>query len=196
MDNSDPSVPAQDIAALRPVLLRFAKLQLRNDAVAEDVVSETLLALIEKPAAYAAQSSLRTFATGVLKHKIVDHLRRGGREVSIGSDADESESDAIDALFAADGHWKAPPSTWDRPEDNLSRQQFFEVLQTCIDRLPAASARMFMMREWLELETEEICRELGTTANNAFVVLYRARMRLRECLQLNWFGDRSTEQSR
>jgi RNA polymerase sigma-70 factor (ECF subfamily) len=62
-------------------------------------------------------------------------------------------------------------------------------LQTCLDRLPAGLARIFMMREWLEYETGQICKELGITSTNCFVMLFRARMRLRECLDVEWFGN-------
>lgn len=182
------AVSQSQIAELRPALLRFARLQLRNDAAAEDVVSETMLALIERPDAYAGRSSLRTFATGVLKHKIVDHLRRAGRETPIAAE-DGDDQALIDALFQTDGHWVDPPPAWGDPDAACSRREFFEILQACIDHLPASQARLFMMREWLELDTDEICRELGVTSNNVFVMLYRARMRLRECLQANWFAE-------
>lgn len=179
------------IAALRPALLRFARLQLRNDAAAEDAVSDTMLALLERPDGFAGRSSLRTFATGVLKHKIVDHLRRTGRETVLADD-DQDPAEVLDALFHADGHWNAPPPAWGDPDATFAQREFFEVLQACVDRLPASLARLFMMREWLELETDEISRELGVTPNNVFVMLYRARMRLRECLQIQWFdGSRA-----
>ncbi len=188
MSVEHPQSPDQ-IAELRPALMRFARLQLRNDAVAEDVVSETMLALLERPAAFAGRSSLRTFATGVLKHKIVDHLRRAGREAPLAGEACADDADLFDALFHADGHWVDPPPAWGDPDTTFAQREFFEVLQACIDHLPASLARLFMMREWLELETDEISRELGVTANNVFVMLYRARMRLRECLQVKWFGE-------
>lgn len=185
---AQPLDPQLQIAELRPALLRFARLQLRNDSVAEDVVSETMLALLERPEAFAGLSSLRTFATGVLKHKIVDHLRRAGRETTLSAGDGESDADLLDSLFHADGHWVDPPPAWGDPHTSLAQREFFEVLQACVDHLPDTLARLFMMREWLELETEEITRELGVTANNVFVMLYRARMRLRECLQTRWFG--------
>lgn len=176
-----------ELAALRPALLKFARVQLRNDASAEDVVSETLIAILEKPAAFAGLSSLRTYATGVLKHKIIDQLRRGGREVQVIAGDGESTDDVFDALFAADGHWATMPPSWGDPDATLERTEFFEVLQACIDHLPATLARLFMMREWLELETDDICRELDISANHCFVMLFRARARLRECLQIRWF---------
>ncbi len=176
-----------DLAALRQPLFRFAKLQLRNDSMAEDVVSETLLALLEKPDRFEGRSSLRTYATGILKFKIIDLLRQRGREVHIEPMDEQSTDDALDALFQRDGHYNDPPPAWQQPDRALEQGQFFDTLQLCVDRLPAKMGRVFMMREWLEQDMDAICSELDITANNCGVMLYRARMQLRECLERNWF---------
>ena len=177
----------QELTVLRKPLLRFAMLQLRNDAAAEDAVSATLLAILEKPAAFNGASSLRTYATGILKHKVVDAMRRGSREVAIEPLDEQSIDDAIDALFLEDGHWCDTPRAWHEPEQAVEQRQLSETLQQCIDKLPARLARVFMMREWLEKDTDEVCSELGITANNCHVMLFRARMLLRGCLDQHWF---------
>jgi RNA polymerase sigma-70 factor, ECF subfamily len=177
-----------ELAELHQPLLRFAKMQLRNDSMAEDVVSETLLAILEKPDNFEGRSSLRTYATGILKFKIIDVLRKRGREVHVEVQDDQSMDEALDALFAKDGHWQEPPPAWHHPEKSLEQRQFFEALQACVDRLPARTGRVFVMREWLERDVHEICTELGITANNCGVMLYRARMQLRECLDRHWFA--------
>jgi len=179
-----------ELAALRGPLLRFAQLQLRNDSAAEDVVSETLLAILEKPDNFEGRSSLRTYATGILKFKIIDLIRVRGREMPIEPLDDQSIDDAIDALFLEDGHWREPHPAWQQPERALEQSQFFEALQVCVERLPPKLGRVFMMREWLEREVAEICSELGITDNYCGVLLYRARMQLRECLDQRWFGGR------
>ncbi|MBB1630839.1 MULTISPECIES: sigma-70 family RNA polymerase sigma factor [Cupriavidus] len=191
------SLHPDDLSALRPHLLRFARLQLRDQALAEDTVSDTLVAALEHPERFSGQSALKTYLIGILKHKIIDTLRSGRREVRLtlgGGDEDgeaQSDIDAFDALFAKNGHYHTPPSDWGNPDRALERREFFEILQLCVDKLPAKIGRIFMMREWLELETEEICQELEITTTNAWVMLYRARMRLRECLELNWFGQKA-----
>ena len=177
-----------DLAALHQPLLRFAQMQLRNDSMAEDVVSETFLAILEKPGSFEGRSTLRPYATGILKFKIIDVLRKRGREVHIEPLEDQSMDEAIDAMFEADGHWRDEPAAWQQPERALEQSQFFETLQRCVDRLPAKIGRVFMMREWLEREVEDICAELDITANNCGVMLYRARMQLRECLEQRWFA--------
>ena len=91
-------------------------------------------------------------------------------------------------MFRDNGAWEAPPADWGDPENALSRHEFMEVVESCLARLPPNTARVFVMREVLELESDEICKELTITANNLWVILYRARMSLRECLEANWFS--------
>jgi RNA polymerase sigma-70 factor, ECF subfamily len=178
----------QQLADLRRPLLRYANMQLRDTAVAEDAVSDTLLAILEKPQAFEGASSLRTYATGILKHKVIDVIRRRGRELQIEPLDEQSMDDALDALFKDDGHWANKPLAWGEPEAALSQSEFFEVLQNCMDRLPARLSRIFMAREWLDKDVTEICEEMQVTPNNCHVMLYRARMQLRECLEINWFA--------
>lgn len=189
---ADPDLHRQ-LEAMRPQLLRFAQLQLRNQALAEDAVQDALIAVLEKPERYAGQAALRTYVTGILKFKIIDNLRAGTRERQIETGDEQSEDDAVDALFASDGHTREMPRQWGDPDRTLEQKDFFRVLEVCLEKLPAKTARIFMMREWLELETGEICKELAITTANAWVLLYRARLRLRECLDLNWFGNRQPE---
>lgn len=178
----------QAVAELRPTLLRIARLQLRNDAWAEDAVSETLISALEGVDRFGGQSQLKTWVVGILKHKIIDQFRRCGREVSIEAATEAAQVESFDELFAPDGHRLHEPLEWGDPEAAFSRVQFFEILQICVEDLPAALARVFMMREWLELETPQICKEAGISTTNCFVMLHRARSRLRECLEQRWFA--------
>lgn len=178
----------QVLDALRPRLLKFARLQLRDADAAEDVVQEAILSAIEQAQHFAGRSSVGTWITAILKNKIIDHLRRGRREVQLDKDEDGDDTAAFDALFNEAGRFREPPRDWgDNPEAAMSQKQFFAVLEACVDKLPAQTGRVFLMREWLELSTDEICQALGISASNAWVLLYRARMRLRECLEANWF---------
>lgn len=178
---------AKEVEALRPQLMKYARSQLRNEAWAEDAVSETLLAALEKPQAFAGTSQLKTWLVGVLKHKLVDQLRHQSREATI---LDKDDAEDIDGLlFDETGHWRDKPSDWsDQPEKLMGQRQFLAVLDACVEHLPPAQGRVFMMREWLELETDHICKELAISSTNLWVLLHRARMRLRECLQVSWFN--------
>ncbi|MGE0348722.1 sigma-70 family RNA polymerase sigma factor [Hydrogenophaga sp.] len=183
----------QQVADLRAYLLKFARLQLRNDAWAEDAVSETMLAALSKPQGFQQRSQLKTWLVGILKHKIIDALRHHGREVCASSGSPDEQADPLDDMaFRANGHHAEKPADWGNPEQDLHSRQFFEVLEACTDRLPAVQARLFLMREWLELSSEDICKELSLTPTNLYVQLHRARLRLRECLELNWFARPKT----
>jgi RNA polymerase sigma-70 factor (ECF subfamily) len=178
------------LEAMRPQLVRFAQLQLRNEALAEDAVQDALMAVLEKPASFRGQSSLRTYVTGILKFKIIDNLRLSLRERQVDVADGQSDDEALDALFVADGHTREMPREWGDPDGTLQEKDFFRVLEVCMEKLPEQTARIFLMREWLEFDTGEICKELSISSSNVWVILYRARLRLRECLDLNWFGHR------
>jgi RNA polymerase sigma-70 factor (ECF subfamily) len=183
----------QQLVAHRDYLLRFARLQLRNEAWAEDAVSETVLAALTKPQSFDNRSQLKTWLVGILKHKVIDALRHHSREVCGLDSSDDDDTDPLEYLgFKADGHFSQAPAEWGNPEQQITSRQFFEVLDACTNKLPAAQARLFLMREWLELSSEEICKELGLTQTNVYVQLHRARLRLRECLELNWFAQPHT----
>lgn len=180
----------KELEIQRGYLLRVARLQLRDAALAEDVVQDTLVAALGAQASFTGKSSVKTWLTGILKHKIVDAIRRKQREpVAVSTLDEEADIEDFDALFSERGAWNEKPTEWASPDDALSQRQFFEIMELCMEKLPPNTARVFLMREVMELETEEICKELSITANNLWVILYRARMSLRECLQLNWFAD-------
>jgi RNA polymerase sigma-70 factor (ECF subfamily) len=153
-------------------------------------VQETLLAALSAEASYQGRANLRTWVTGILKHKIVDAIRRASREQPLeGSGEDDGTAD-FDALFNERGHWHEHPSPWDDPDGALHQKQFLAALEACLAGLPARTSQVFLMREHMGLDTAEICKELGLTATHCWVLLYRARMALRECLQKTWFGTR------
>lgn len=176
------------VEALRPYLLRYASLQLRDSAAAEDAVQEALVAALSGEAGFAGRANLRTWLTGILKHKIVDTIRRQARERPAAELQADGGEDEFDALFDRRGHWQEAPPAWEHPEEALNQRQFLAALEACLRALPERTARAFMMREHLGLETPEICKELGITSTHCWVMLHRARMALRLCLQQSWFG--------
>ena len=180
---------AEQINVHRPYLLRVAMLQLRNNEVAEDVVQDTLVAALQGSSGFSGRSTIKTWLTGILKHKIVDVIRKKTREPAFAELDEECQIDDFDALFDSSGHWENPPAEWGNPEADLSRREFFDIMDFCLEKLPANTARVFMMREVMELEGEEICKELAITSTNLWVILYRARISLRQCLEQNWFAN-------
>ena len=176
------------VESLRPYLLRYATLQLRNPEAAEDAVQEALVAALAGESNFAGRSNLRTWLTGILKHKIVDTIRRASRERPMAAADPEGGTADFDAQFDETGHWAEPPDPWEQPEGALEQKQFLKALEQCLQVLPERTAQAFMMREHLGLDTSEICKELGITPTHCWVMLYRARMALRQCLEMNWFG--------
>lgn len=186
-----PTSPFQiEVHLLRPYLLKFAKLQLRDPYMAEDAVSETIVAALSKPQAFEGRSQLKTYLVGILKFKILDHFRARQHLVQA-SDAeqdDDPQAELEALMFREDGHFVTPPNHWSDPVGQLQSRQFFEVLEMCLAQLPEQLARVFMMREWLELPTERICDDLGLSSSHLYVNLHRARLRLRACLDVRWFS--------
>ena len=182
------------INAQRAYLLRVARLQLRDRDQAEDVVQQTLLAALEAKDKFAGKSSVKTWLTGILKHKIIDAIRKKSREPAVSTLIEEADIDDLDAFFDENNrdHWETRPAEWRNPERDLEQKQFMNMVDFCLEKLPPNTARVFMLREVMELESDEICKELKITATNLWVILYRARMLLRKCLEQNWFGGAET----
>ncbi len=183
------------VAAAQPMLLKYATLQLRNVTWAQDVVSEVLLAALEKPQAYSGKASVKTWLVGILKFKIIDQFRHNKRQASC-SAASDGDDDAFQELeqlmFDETGHHSEAVAMWvvptAAPDAQVQEKQFFAVLEACVHDLPEQQGRVFMMREWLELSTEDICKDLGVSTSNLWVLLHRARARLQVCLNARWFA--------
>jgi len=185
VERTSEDVPQEQLAAHRDYLYRFALLHLHDGTRAQDVVQETLLAAMESRSGFSGRAQLRTWLTGILKHKIIDVFRRQSRETAL------TTGPEADSYFNPKDrdHWHTFPTTWGNPEKSLEQKRFWEIFDTCSKEMPPQIARVFTMRELMGLETDEICKELGITANNCWVMLYRARMNLRQCLETRWFGD-------
>ncbi len=166
-------------------LYRFALARLRDPHQAEDVVQETFLAAIKSPS-FAEQSSPRTWLTGILKHKIIDVMRVQVKTTALVYEENIPDTAGADDFFDDEGHWIDAPMGWNAPEGELEQKQFLGVLQSCMDKLPKKLAALFMLREVIEEDNETICKELDITTTNAWVMLYRARMGLRKCLEIHW----------
>lgn len=184
---------AEEAAEYRPMLYRMALIQLKNADAAEDATQETLLAAVEKAATFEARSSLRTWLFAILRFKILDIMRDQSKSRKFSSPLptddrgiDDYETGAFDVLFDANGCWLDAKDPWTNPQTVAEQEAFFKVLEACMTRLPARTSRAFLMREWLELEPSEICAKLGISQGNLRILLYRARMQLRLCLDLNW----------
>ncbi|MGR9578435.1 sigma-70 family RNA polymerase sigma factor [Pandoraea sputorum] len=174
------------LAELRRDLLRFAKLQLRDEHLAEDAVQEALTAACSPSNEFSGRSQHKTWVFAILRNKLIDTMRARRRTINASSLEDDADENSVfdRELFDERGHWNdhARPRPWHHPETLVARQQFWALFDGCLNTLPESTGRVFSMRELLDMDIAEICRELDLDANHCSVLLYRARTRLRTCL--------------
>lgn len=181
------------LAPLRVKLLRHAQFAVHDDSLAEDLVQDTLIAVMEHYGTRRGDASLATWATAILKNKVADWYRSPTRKRMVQlTTEDEGVDDAIDALYNADGAYTEAVPAWQQPDNRTEQKQMMTVLDRCLACLPRQTGRVFMMREWLGFETAEICQRAGISADNCRMVLHRARMALRQCMQRDWIGKKVT----
>lgn len=180
------------LTEMRRDMLRFACLQLRDDQLAEDVVQEAMVAALDGEKRFGGRSAVKTWVFAILRNKIVDVIRQKSRSVNFSAllPADMEMDQAFESLFKSNAHWlpEERPSDWGDPEAALHQEQFWAVFEACLQHLPESTARVFMMREFLEFETAEVCKELNISTSNCHVILHRARNGLRRCLEGSWFA--------
>ncbi len=190
VSGSMEGISAEALLSLRADMLRFAELQLRKTETAEDLVQESIEAALRKSSSFAGRSTLKTWVFAILRNRIIDHLRTAKRTVPMSSlvDDDEDWQERLETLFNERGAWRDGPRpvAWPNPEESMQTRQFWVVFETCLDHLPPATARVFMMREFLGFESDEICTQLAITTSNCHVILHRARLKLRGCLDTGW----------
>jgi RNA polymerase sigma-70 factor (TIGR02943 family) len=170
------------------VLYRYALERVRKPEVAQDLVQETLLVAVRTQERFRGGSTVRSWLCGILKHKICDYYRKRGRETSF-TDL-EFLADECAERFVPEGYWvhMNGPKEWrPEPDEVMHRDEFWKVMRDCLSKLPERIATVFVMREMDEVESKEICAVLSISDSNLWVMLYRARMALRECLAMNWF---------
>jgi len=189
MTDTPPPYTAEDLASwvdtYGTYLYRYALARVQSTSVAEDLVQETFLAALKGLPAFQGRSAPKTWLTAILKHKTIDHFRKSARETT--SDQLENRTGENEALFDETGHWAVAPKRWRTHPDRIFEQkEFLQALRDCMDDLPPRMARAFALRELDGLDTRRICDILNITESNCWVILYRARMGLRKCLEKNW----------
>ncbi len=174
------------LAEHRVYLLKIARIELRDEALAEDLVSDALTQAFERREQFRGTSSLRTWLTAILKNRIIDVLRKQWREQPLEIESDDDQS--IERIFDGSGHYIDMPTSVNDPAELSQQNDFLAAVQLCVDRLPKRIGQVFVLREVFGSDTKELCKELGLTSSNVWVQLYRARMMLRTCLERGGFG--------
>jgi len=184
------------VAAHGDVLFSFALARVRDRSVAQDLVQETFLAALRSMTSFAGRSTERAWLFGILRNKLVDYYRLKGREAQF-AESDSPESDEgrfFHSLGFKKDAWirSLAPQAWLSPDESLVQKEFQIVFHRCLARLPDRVAQVFLLKEVDGWTSEQICKDLNVSANNVWVMSHRARMALRRCLELHWFGRKKT----
>ena len=189
------SNPEQWVEAHGDYLFKYALTRLRDPAKAEDMVQETFLAALKNFKSFQGRSSEKSWLVGILKNKIFDYYRKANRETSF-TDLEFYSGEEGDR-FVADGPFKdgwiheLGPREWANPGASLDNDIFWKTYRDCSDKLPKNISAVFNLREVDGLESKAICQMLNISESNLWVMLHRARMALRRCLEVNWFGKQN-----
>jgi RNA polymerase sigma-70 factor (ECF subfamily) len=190
MDQRTTLDPAHWLDKYGDYLYRYALMRVRDSAIAEDILQETLLAAFRSSQNHAGHSSERTWLVGIMKHKVVDYFRRVGRMTQFQLTSDGEESELFEDSGPWRGHWREDQAPVSWPVDAaglLESREFWETFDRCLSQLPHRVAIAFTLREIDGLSAIEICEILQVTPNNLFVTLHRGRAKLRQLLETEWF---------
>lgn len=195
--SKDDALLGEDfIQSCYPSLLSFARSQLGDDSRAQDVVQETLMSAMQYQDRFAGHCAFKTWVFAILKNKIIDELRISKKYIAVGDFYNDGDDDLLlTTLFDQTGHWQADnkpglfDDSWCNTDGGIEQDEFWQVLEMCLTNLPAEQARVFLMKEYMEMTTDEICETCQITRQNFYVLMHRARLRLQYCLKLNWFYE-------
>lgn len=185
MSASDAINPDRWVQEHGDIMFRYAYVRLKDHAVAEDVVQEAFLAAMKAQERYQGRSSERSWLMGILRHKLIDYLRKAAREVKMDHEQLEGFEDSLLYKEAGIPHWR-PPKWQFNPRKVFEQKEFWDVFSHCLAKLDQRMNLAFTMKELEDMSTEEICKELGVEPTYLWVILYRARNSLKSCLEKNW----------
>ncbi|MDC0357388.1 sigma-70 family RNA polymerase sigma factor [Oligoflexia bacterium] len=166
------------------LLFRFAISRVRNEDTAAELVQDTLLSGIKAWQNFKGDSAVSTWLVSILKNKIIDHMRKASSKYEVLVDEPVVEADTN---FNRLGIWNRFLSDWGRrPDKALEGAEFIKVFKSCLSHLPEKYSNPFTLRVLEDTSTEEICKILSITSSNLGALIYRARMKLRDCIEKNW----------
>lgn len=189
-DLTDPSVWLDEHG---DALFKYAFMRVRNEATAEDLVQETLLAAIQAIKTYQGQSSERTWLIGILKHKTIDYFRKAAHEIQF--EDDEQINELVDPeVYDERGHLNIEIKNWSKPEKALEQDEFWQTVHKCVDKMPQRFATIFLLREVDGFDTDELCKIMDMSQSNLWTTLSRIRKKMQLCLDVSWFDRPSGSQ--
>ncbi len=176
-------------------LYALAMMKTGNTQIAEDMVQDTLLSAFKARDQFKGNSSEKTWLAVILKNKIIDYYRKKDVLKNTSDYLAETEESFHQSFFSSDnggGHWTADtaPKEWqtDNADNILNKHEFYRILQYCIQKMPSRLVPIFIARFVDEDDAEKICKEFNITSSNYWVIIHRAKLLMRSCLEKNWFS--------
>ena len=174
-------------------LYAFAYNRINDQELAKDLVQETFLSALKARAGFKGEASEKTWLVAILKRKIIDQYRKNAAHPQQWFEESEQHKLAYSHYFTeegfSEGHWKknTSPKPWNVPEKNtIEQKEFKQVLAKCLAKLPKVWSSVFSLKYLEEEESETICKELALSPSNYWVIIHRAKLQMRECLEKNW----------
>lgn len=177
-------------------LFSIALMKTSNKEVAEDLVQDTFLSAIKAAAAFKGESSEKTWLVRILQNKIIDYYRKKDILKDTSEYIAQTESSFEENFFEANSHseayWKsdAMPAPWKSDADSgIHQAEFNKILEFCLQKLPTKLLPVFVSKYIDDEESEKICKDYGISSSNYWVIIHRAKLLMRSCLEKNWFAS-------
>lgn len=177
-------------------LFAYTLARINRRDVAEDLVADTFFSALKARESFQHNASEKTWLISILKRKIIDHYRKKSTQNELNVFDKEEKDDFMNHFFASDGRWDGhwnnhAPKEWKGDfETPVESEEFYKILQDCLGKLPEKWAAAFTLKNMDDLDSEEICKELQISPSNYWVIMHRAKLQLRECMEMNWFGKK------
>lgn len=181
--------PSKWISNYADALYTYAKPRVSDAQLAEDLVQETFLSAWKARDGFKGEASEKSWLFTILKNKIIDHYRKKSKDIIHTA----PESDVTDRFFDEAEHWTkadAPLNWWVFKNDSLDRKEFYTVLESCKKKLQQLQQTVFVMKYLEDMDSDEICKVLDITPSNYWVLIHRAKLGLRACLEKNWINPK------
>lgn len=182
MENNYQLDPNKWIDNYADALYGFCIVRVNNQILAEDIVQETFLSAWKARETYNAVATEKNWLYAICKNKIIDHYRKKGTTIS-------TETEESDTYFDNEDHWKKEkqPNDWGlNGQTQIEKKEFYQVLANCKQKLKELQQQVFVLKYLEDFDSDQICNILGISSSNYWVLIHRAKLQLRNCLEKNW----------
>ncbi len=183
--DSEHTLNAEDwIEKYGDLLYAYARVRVSDTVIAEDIVQETFLNAWKNKASYKGIASEKTWLFAICKNKIIDHYRkRSNSPVSYG------DTDNTNQYFDDRQHWatgKGPGEWGVNYKQPVETKEFYKMFESCKEKLQELQRSVFVLKYLEDADAKEICKVLNISSSNYWVLMHRAKLQLRECIEKNW----------